>query len=111
VTLERLAPSRLRARVSSEHGGILVVSENWMPGWRAFDVGVDGRKTELALFRANLTFLGLRVPAGERTIELVYWPSSVRNGLFISGATLILLVAGWLRWWRRHGPEDTRHVS
>lgn len=111
VTLERLAPSRLRARVSSEHGGILVVSENWMPGWRAFDVGVDGRKTELALFRANLTFLGLRVPAGERTIELVYWPSSVRNGLFISGATLILLVAGWLRWRRRHGPEDTRHVS
>ena len=35
VRLERLAPNRLRAHVQSEHGGLLVVSENWMPGWRA----------------------------------------------------------------------------
>ncbi|MCU0500675.1 MAG: hypothetical protein MUC51_02715, partial [Anaerolineae bacterium] len=35
VRLERLAPHRLRAHVQSEHGGLLIVSENWMPGWRA----------------------------------------------------------------------------
>jgi hypothetical protein len=49
-----------------------------------------------------LTFLGVPVPPGEVHFALVYWPDSVRNGLWISGLTLalLLLVCGW-RWWQR----------
>ncbi len=94
VRLWRLAPNRLRAHVWSEHGGLLVVSENWMPGWQAtrYDGGAEGGPGEpLPVVRANLTLLGIPIPPGESTLELVYQPDSVRYGLLVSGATLTLL--------------------
>ncbi len=33
--VEQIAPGHLRIHVRSEYGGFLVVSENWLPGWRA----------------------------------------------------------------------------
>ncbi len=101
VRLERLAPNRLRAHVQSEHGGLLMVSENWMPGWRA-TVQRSGEQAQrdVPVVRADLTFLGVPVRPGESTIELTYWPDSVRFGLAISGVALLLLVlrrldGGW----------------
>ena len=101
VRLERLAPNRLRAHVQSEHGGLLMVSENWMPGWRA-TVQRTGEpaQRDVPVVRADLTFLGVPVRPGESTIELTYWPDSVRFGLAISGVALLLLVlrrldGGW----------------
>ena len=35
VRLEYVRPGRLSAHVRSAGGGLLVVSENWLPGWRA----------------------------------------------------------------------------
>ena len=94
VSMQRLSPNRLRVHVQSEYGGVLVISENWMPGWRAtrYDVGSKrGSGEPLPLARANLTLLGMPVPPGESEIELLYWPDSVRYGLLISGTTLALL--------------------
>ena len=93
VRLERLAPNRLRAHVQSEHGGLLMVSENWMPGWRA-TVQRTGEQAQrdVPVVRADLTFLGVPVRPGESTIDLTYWPDSVRFGLAISGVALLLLV-------------------
>jgi len=90
VALERLAPNRLRARVESEHGGLLMVSENWLPGWRASGQRA-GQSAALPVLRADLTLLAIPVRPGESIIELVYWPDSVRFGLAISGATLFLV--------------------
>jgi hypothetical protein len=47
----------------------------------------------LRVHRVNLTFIGVVVPAGEIFFDLVYWPGSVRNGLLISGATLLIVAA------------------
>lgn len=94
VRLWRLAPNRLRAHVRTEHGGLLVVSENWMPGWQAtrYGMGVQGEPAELLpVLRANLTLLGIPIPPGEIALELVYRPDSVRYGLLVSGTTLALL--------------------
>ena len=44
--------------------------------------------------RADLTLVGVPVPAGSVTFDLVYRPDSVRIGLWISGAVLALLLAG-----------------
>ena len=88
VRLERLAPNRLLARSNSEHGGLLVVSENWLPGWRA--TATIGSETQaVPVYRANLTFLGVPVKPGESTIDLVYRPDSIRFGLGISGVSLV----------------------
>jgi hypothetical protein len=54
--------------------------------------------------RANLTLVGVPVPAGSYTFDLVYQPDSIRIGLWISGATLLLLaavLAGRLLWNKR----------
>jgi uncharacterized membrane protein YfhO len=97
VSATRLAPNRLLLDVQSEHGGLLLVSENWMPGWRAWLQNADGSREPLQVCRSNLTLLGLRVPAGDCSIELLYWPDSVRHGLIITSiaAASFLLVALW----------------
>jgi hypothetical protein len=92
VALERRAPNRLRAHVESAHGGLLIVSENWLPGWRATAQRTgEAAARAVPVLRADLTLLAIPVRPGESVIELVYWPDSVRFGLMISGATLFLV--------------------
>jgi hypothetical protein len=96
ILLERRAPNVLRVNVDSEYGGLLVVSENWLPGWRATaqqagqPAGMQLRR-DIPVVRADLTFLGVPVRPGQSTIELTYAPDSVRFGLAVSGMTLLLM--------------------
>jgi len=119
VQLTRLSPQALRVTVMSEEGGLLVISENWMPGWQLRDLQClsaafspprpctqTTSNDDLPLLqplRVDLTLLGLFVPPGELQFTLRYWPVSVQLGLWISGATLLLLLlVGGVRW-RRPG--------
>lgn len=105
VTLARNADNQLHIDVQSERGGLLVVSENWMPGWQATQVDSDGRSLRrLPVLRADLTLLGIPVQSGASHIDLIYHPTSVRWGLLISGLTLLLLAAG-LVWRHRRGQQ------
>jgi hypothetical protein len=102
VRLSRLAPDRLIADVKSEHGGLLVVSENWLPGWQAtrrVPGQAGGERTPV--LRADLTLLALPVPAGESTVELAYRPTSIYVGLAISAAALLILLLGFFAAARR----------
>ncbi|MCX6044228.1 MAG: hypothetical protein NT075_03890, partial [Chloroflexi bacterium] len=118
IALQRLATNRIQVNVDSEKGGLLVISENWLPGWRVQHVecGVGNAEcstgqspiSTLILFavsRVDLTLIGVPIPAGQTHFELVYWPDSVRYGLWISGATLGLLTLACLWHWtqRRKG--------
>jgi hypothetical protein len=95
VQLEQIAPAHLRITLTDAPGGLLVVSENWMPGWRVQNA--DGAPALSQPVRANLTLLGVAAPPGSYTFDLVYQPDSIRLGLWISGATLLLLLGttGW----------------
>jgi hypothetical protein len=108
IRMGRIAPNRLRIEVVSERGGLLVVSENWMPGWRAVQRDGTGAQRRLPVWRADLTLLGLPLSAGRYEIELVYWPDSVRYGLAISGVTLAALLASgaWPYLRRRRAGRD-----
>jgi hypothetical protein len=120
VQLARPAHNRLAVTVNSEQGGLLVISENWLPGWRVLNAecGVGSREREvgsgecssirspfsglpiLVAQRVNLTLVGVVAPPGEVRFELVYWPESVRLGLWISGGALALMFAALAgRWW------------
>ena len=99
VQLQRPAPHRLRVDVSSAHGGLLVVSEVWFPGWRIENVSCDGCDLGDAPLRANLTFLGVFLAPGQTTFDLVYRPESVRLGRSISVVSAVILL-GVLYWWR-----------
>jgi len=106
VSLTPLAPGRYTVRVDSPTAGLLVVSENWMPGWQVVDArcGMEettcpagtwpetGGLTFLEPVRTNLAFLGIPAPAGAVRFDLIYAPESTRNGLWIGGVTLLLLI-------------------
>ena len=79
---------RVEVRTSSETAGILVLSENYFPGWRVY---VDGQAAEL--LRVNYDLRGVSLPQGEHAVSFVYRPASVVIGLVVSLLTLAVLLA------------------
>ncbi|MBA2277026.1 MAG: YfhO family protein [Chloroflexia bacterium] len=93
VEVTAYLPDEIRLTTLTDAPGLLVLSEVYDPGWRAY---VDGEEVEL--YRTNYLFRGVAVPAGAHDVELRYDPSSLRTGLFISsiaafGAVGLALVA------------------
>jgi len=90
--------------VSIDRDSWLVISESYMPGWRAFARPFGaGEEVEfglgLRLVLANLQ--GVELPAGDWTVRLIYSPASVQLGMFassISVAVILFMLGAWF--WR-----------
>jgi hypothetical protein len=89
------ADARVVLRVHAERAGFAVLTDLYLPGWRAW---VDG--VEAPVLRGDYVFRAVPIPAGEHTVELVYDPESVRWGRAISLSALAVLVAAVLVAWR-----------
>jgi hypothetical protein len=88
-------PDRMTIATQAAAPGLLVVSEVYESGWRAY---VDG--AEVTILPTDHALRGIPLPTGEHTVELHYDPLSLRLGLWTSGigtaAMLItFVVAGW----------------
>jgi len=80
--------STLSLLVNIDQNAILVISDNYYPGWKAF---IDNKETEI--FQANYNFRAIIIPKGNHVVKFIYQPSSVRLGLllsFFSIATLLI---------------------
>lgn len=95
VTLHE--PNRVEVQTASGAPSILVLSENYFPGWLAY---VDGGAAET--LRVDYNLRGVVLPAGEHTVEFVYRPKSVLYGLLVS----LLTLAALLVWAARLVPES-----
>ncbi|NNE09507.1 MAG: YfhO family protein [Gemmatimonadetes bacterium] len=100
VVLHSDAPEVVAVQTENAREGMLVLSDTWYPGWRAF---VDGEETEL--YRVSRIFRGVVVPAGEHEVVFRYAPAPFARGRAISLASLgilvLLAVAGGVRARRR----------
>lgn len=67
---------------STSTDSILVLSDNYYPGWKAF---ID--KNEVPIYRANYAFRGIFVPKGNHLIRFIYEPYSLMIGFYISLAS------------------------
>lgn len=93
----------------------LVVSETYMPGWRAFvrpqGAGEDEETAyDVGLVLAN--FQGVELPAGDWIVRFVYSPASFQVGLFgsvISVAFIVFLMGAWF--WRSYVGINTEDSS
>jgi hypothetical protein len=112
VTFTRYEPDEIGMTVTTGSAGLLVVSEVYAPGWNAY---VDGER--VPLYATNYLFRGIPVPAGTHDIELRYEPRSLTIGLWISVATVVVMIgvllqfirtSGWTRVPRR---RDERSAS
>ena len=89
IALSHYAPNELRYKFSSEAAQLAVFSEIYYPaGWNAY---IDGE--EAPILKADYTFRGLAIPAGEHDIVFRFDPQSFHLGANISRVTSLLL---WL---------------
>lgn len=65
-------PTGIHYRVKTDRQGLLFLSDNYYPGWKAY---VNGKETKI--FRADYTFRAVVVPKGESIVEFSY-----KKGLF-----------------------------
>ena len=110
VTWELNDPDHRRLRVTTTGPALLVISENWFPGWVA---EVDGEPADV--HRANLTLQAVEIPsAGDHTVTLRFTAPTVRSALRLSIVasviTLLLFALSyvrglprWLQFGRRSG--------
>jgi hypothetical protein len=80
-------PNRVKVQTHSSGNSILVLSENYYPGWR---VEVDGKSAEL--LRVNYALRGVVIPAGDHQVSFVYRPWSILGGLLLSLFTAAALI-------------------
>ena len=82
-------PDERALRVRTTGPAMLVVSENWFPGWVA---EVDGEPAEVV--RADITLQAVRIPAaGEHTVTLRFTAPTVRSALLVSVAAAVAILA------------------
>ena len=98
ATATAISPSHLRVETQADADRFLVVSEMFMPGWRAT---VDGRPTPI--YRANYLLRGVIVPAGTHSIDFVYRPPSAIAGAALSTLAGLALLGVSLGAGRRPG--------
>jgi hypothetical protein len=75
-------------RVNTPGPGLLRLSDMWYPDWKAT---VDGAAAPV--LRADYLLRAVAVPAGEHTVVFRFESAAVRNGLMLSIASLVLILA------------------
>ncbi len=96
ATIVSYSPERVEIQTRSQGERLLVLTDTYFPGWKAF---VDGVPTEI--LRANYLFRAVRVRSGLHTVVFEYQPASFRNGVALSLTSLagfaVLSAASWFR--------------
>ncbi|HYJ05469.1 MAG TPA: YfhO family protein [Chthoniobacterales bacterium] len=105
----RHEPNRVELTTETTVPTVLVLAENYYPGWQAH---VDGRRVKT--IRVNYNQRGVVLSRGRHTVMYNYQPRSVQLGFMISLVTLVSLL-GWAaagRAWSRHAPvPEGQHVT
>jgi hypothetical protein len=76
--------NRLELLAKSREDSLLVLSDTYYPGWKAF---VNGKETKI--YRADYAFRAIPLNAGVHRIEFVYDPTSFKLGALFSFLGLI----------------------
>ena len=82
-------PERIVISANLAEEGYLVLTDAYYPGWRALTDGL-----ETPIYRANLLFRAVYLPAGQHRVEFIYDPTSFKLGAAISLTALLGLAAG-----------------
>lgn len=86
VNVLHYEPSSIELEVKAASPSALVAAESFYPGWRAW---IDG--TETGIFRADIAFRGIVVPAGTHTVRMQFEPGIFPASLAVSGVGLLVL--------------------
>jgi len=79
--------SQIQIRVRAQSDRFIKIPDTFYPGWTA---SINGEPVHI--YRTDLMFRGLKLPAGEYVLEFQYAPRSVFYGGLIALLTLLVLV-------------------
>ena len=87
TSVRHYEPGRVQIDLSAPapQGSSLVVSENYYPGWKAT---VDGKAARIG--RADYSLIGVDLPTGARSIELVFTSPSYERGKTITWVAIAI---------------------
>jgi len=93
VTISSLKYSEqsISARYQAKKDGFLVFKKNWYPEWKVF---IDNK--EVATYRTNISYIGVEVPSGYHTIELIYVPKTFYMGVVLGVGSFLCCVGFFL---------------
>jgi hypothetical protein len=95
---ERWTAHRVEVEADAQRPGWVVIAQSFYPRWQA---RVNGRPARV--WRANLAFQAVEVPAGRNRLELAYHDTGFRAGAVVS---LLALVTCGLAWRRLGNPAN-----
>lgn len=90
------SPNRVTIKAQARSAGILVLSDVFYPGWRAY---LDGNRVEI--YRVNGIMRGLFIEEGEHIVEFQYYADSFRQGIAIALCSFILMMVVVFINWKR----------
>jgi hypothetical protein len=90
------SPTNIHLRVQRNLPGYVLVSQAWFPGWKA---RINGNVAPV--YRANYAFSAIPVQPGDWQIEFSYEPDSLKKGVWIGIASLVLGLAAIGYGWKR----------
>jgi hypothetical protein len=106
ATFTSYSLNAMTLEVSTPRDGILVFSEVYYPGWKAF---VDG--TEEQIFRVNWNQRAIKIAKGTHTVSVRFESASYAHGMWLTVGTLAVCGTGFGLSIRRrkplHHPEGT----
>jgi hypothetical protein len=94
-------PTRVEIKVEIPQTGLVVLADQYFPGWQA-EIETDGQAARrVPILRTNRVMRGVCVPEGKHRVVFRYRPASVAYGGMISlTGWLALAVWGVSLWWR-----------
>lgn len=92
VRIFEYSPNRIDMTSRSSNNAILLLSENYYPGWKAY---VDGN--EVPILRADYILRAIPLPAGQHEIVFVYRPLSFLIGGTIAIVALMFIVLMFIK--------------
>jgi hypothetical protein len=97
--------NRVELDAASPTEGIMVLSEVFYPGWKAF---VDGSET--AIMRTDYNLRGILFPTGSHHVEFRFMPPPFVTGAWITAAAVCACIGGLvIPPLRRKRPQEDRH--
>ena len=99
VTMGQYDPDDVTIHLDAPHQGLLFLSDNFYPGWKAF---VNGEETRI--LRSWMTFRAVEVPAGKSTVVFLYRPIRVIAAILLSACLCLLWVGAYRKHWLEAAP-------
>lgn len=105
------SPNKIVIDSTSNKNAILVISDNFYPGWKT---KVNGKDSEI--LRANYTFRAVPIPKGENNIEIYFDPDSFKLGITISAlsflSAILIMIGRWynLNKWTKRKFKTAKYV-